>query len=207
MRSSKRHRNGNFYTMNKPLLIFDFDGTLADCKELHQNAFRKAAEEVCPGIEYTNEELEALPTKEKIKMLLAKGYVFDADKLYEIKQHLTMANIYKYIGPDQQLLRQLNDLKQNYIMCVNSNATRNFVDKCLSIMKLNCFDLVCTATEFPAKPDTFMYEHTMKWSGVKTQDTTIFEDSIVGINAARNTGANVVEVRNVSHLKELLSEY
>ena len=193
--------------MNKPLLIFDFDGTLADCKELHQDAFRQAALEVCPGIEYQDEELEALPTKQKIKLLLDKGFVFDADKLFEIKQHLTMANIYKYIGHDYELVKLLENLKKDYQICVNSNATRTFVDKCLSIMKLNLFDLVCTATEFPSKPDTFMYEHTIKWSHNTPDSTTIFEDSEVGINAAKETGARVIEVRDAKHLKELLSDY
>lgn len=193
--------------MNKPLLIFDFDGTLADCKELHQNAFRKAAVEVCSTIQFTDEEMEALPTKEKIKMLLSKGYIFDADKLYEIKQHLTMANIYKFIKPDQELFDHIIRLKQNHTICINSNATRQFVNKCLSIMKLDFFDLVCTATEFPAKPNTFMYDYTIKWSKALPSNTTIFEDSEVGINAAKKTGANVVEVNNTTHLKELLYDY
>lgn len=193
--------------MIKPLLIFDFDGTLADCKELHQYAFRQAALEVCPSIEYQNEELEALPTKQKIKLLLDKGFVFDADKLFEIKQHLTMANIYKYIEYDNELVNLLQNLKENYQICVNSNATRTFVDKCLSIMKLNLFDLVCTATEFPAKPSTFMYEYTMKWFNNTPDSTTIFEDSELGISAAKETGARVIEVRDAKHLKELLSDY
>ncbi len=200
-------RNGYYYTMNKTLLIFDFDGTLADCKKLHQDAFRQAALEVCPNIEYRDEDLEALSSKQKIKLLLEQGFVFDEDKLFEIKQHLTMLNIEQYIQYDPTLDILLDDLKQDYIMCVNSNATRSFVDNCLSIMQLKIFDLVCTATEFPSKPDTTMYEHTMQHFNISPSDTTIFEDSEVGINAAKKTGANVVTVTDAEHLKELLYDY
>ena len=43
---------------NIKTIIFDFDGTLADCKELHQVAFRNALELVCPEAVYKDEEIE-----------------------------------------------------------------------------------------------------------------------------------------------------
>ena len=58
------------------LLILDYDGTLADCKELHQQAFRKACMKVNNAIRYTNEEVEGMPTFVKIDYLKAKGYQF-----------------------------------------------------------------------------------------------------------------------------------
>ena len=67
-------------------IIFDFDGTLADCKELHQRAFRNALNSVCPEVEYTDEEIEGRPTREKIRILHSKGYEFNGDKLNELKQ-------------------------------------------------------------------------------------------------------------------------
>ena len=51
------------------LLIFDLDGTLVDCKELHQIAFRKAVEQQVPGADFDDDLIEGLPTTEKIKVL------------------------------------------------------------------------------------------------------------------------------------------
>ena len=53
--------------MSIKTIIFDFDGTLADCKELHQQAFRNAVITVCDGAEYDDELVEGRPTREKLK--------------------------------------------------------------------------------------------------------------------------------------------
>ena len=67
-------------------LIFDFDGTIADCKELHQDAFRRAVQQVCGNANYDDELVEGRPTREKIRILHTMGYEFNGDKLNEIKQ-------------------------------------------------------------------------------------------------------------------------
>jgi len=46
-------------------LIFDLDGTLVDCKQLHQDGFRWAVTTQIPNIEYTDHEVEGKPTTEK----------------------------------------------------------------------------------------------------------------------------------------------
>ena len=85
------------------LLILDYDGTLADCKELHQQAFRKACMKVNNAIRYTDEEVEGMPTFVKIDYLKAKGYQFDETLLMDLKQEYTMNDISKYVKFDQEL--------------------------------------------------------------------------------------------------------
>jgi len=194
--------------MESKLIIFDFDGTLADCKELHQIAFRNAVQQLCPDAEYSNSAVEGRPTREKIRILNTMGYKFNGDKLNEIKQAYTQAYLEDYVQYNHELWEQLQRLKQNYKLCVASNATEHFVLRSLEIMKLytdrgeQVFSKINTATDFPAKPDTTTFEDCMRWTGNTPENTIIFEDSAVGIQCALATGCTTIQVNDVKHTIE-----
>ena len=59
------------------------------------------------------------------------------------------------------------------------------------------FTKINTATDFPAKPDTTTFVDCMKYTGSSLATTAIFEDSPVGIQCAKATGAMVIEVDGV----------
>ena len=189
-------------------IIFDFDGTLADCKELHQIAFRNAVQELCPGAEFSNEDVEGRPTREKIRILHTMGYEFNGDKLNDIKQAYTQEHLAEYVKFNKELLDEMLRLKQRYKLCIASNATELFVLRSLSIMQMykesgqQVFDKINTTTDFPAKPDTTTFIDCMRWTGNTPDNTIIFEDSVVGIQCALNTGAQVVRVIDVDHTIE-----
>ena len=189
------------------LLILDYDGTLADCKPLHQQAFRRACMKVNNAIQYTDLEVEGMPTLIKIDYIKAKGYSFDETLLMDLKQEYTMNDLIKYVRFDQELKDIFVRLNEKYKLAVCSNATRKFVDRCLAIQELDMFDPVCTATEHKAKPEVDMYFYAMYHYGVSPMQTVIFEDSPLGIQAATATTAHVKQVSNVEHLKGLLNEY
>ena len=186
-------------------IIFDFDGTLADRKELHQIAFRNAVQELCPGAEFSNEDVEGRPTREKIRILHTMGYEFNGDKLNDIKQSYTQEHLADYVKYNDELLHEMLRLKQRYKLCIASNATELFVHKSLSIMQMykesgqQVFDKINTATDFPAKPDTTTFEDCMRWTGSIPDNTIIFEDSIVGIQCALATGCKTIRVVDVDH--------
>jgi beta-phosphoglucomutase-like phosphatase (HAD superfamily) len=117
-------------------LIFDFDGTLADCKELHQNAFREAVQKIFPSAEYDDELVEGRPTREKIRILHSMGYSFNGDKLNEIKQSLTQENLPQYIEFNPALYEQMERLSHSYKICLASNATEVFLHRSLEIMRI-----------------------------------------------------------------------
>ena len=184
--------------MSIKTIIFDFDGTLADCKELHQQAFRNAVITVCDGAEYDDELVEGRPTREKIKILKTMGYEFNADKLNEIKQHLTQEKLAEYVQFNPSLYEQMERLSHRYKLCVASNATELFLNRSLEILRIKDFMLkVNSATDFPAKPDTTTFFDCMRYTGSAPNTTAIFEDSPVGIQCAKSTGAWVIEVTDV----------
>ncbi len=189
-------------------IIFDFDGTLADCKELHQTAFRNAVEELCPDAEFNNEDIEGRPTREKIRILHTMGYDFNGDKLNDIKQAYTQEHLPEYIKYNEELRNEMLRLQKKYRLCVASNATELFVLRSLSIMQMykdsgeQVFEKINTATDFPAKPDTTTFFDCMRWTDSTPDNTIIFEDSVVGIQCALSTGAQVIRVTDVNHTIE-----
>ena len=189
-------------------LIFDFDGTLTDCKKLHQDAFRNAVKIVCPHAEYNDELVEGRPTREKMRILHTLGYEFNDTKLNEIKQSLTLENLSLYIKFNESLYQHLQRLSTKYKLCLATNATQVFVYKSLQVMEIkDLFTKINTATDFPAKPDTTTFFDCMRYTGSAPSTTVIFEDSDIGIQCARATGCKVVEVKDTQDTINKLEDF
>lgn len=188
------------------LLIFDLDGTLVDCKDLHRESFRQAISYQCPDIKFDDDEIEGLPTPVKINYLRNKGYKLTND-LDIIKRDYTNNNIHKYIKFNQELLDHFNRLYKKYKLCLASNSRSEFVFKCMNILKLWHFSAVYTRDYGPAKPDPWMYNECIRVVNTTPNNTVIFEDSPVGIEGAKKTTTNVIEINDSNHLIEKLYEF
>lgn len=191
-------------------LIFDLDGTLVDCKELHQQAFRNAVHNVCPTARYNDSDVEGLPTKEKIKYLQQLGYQCDAEKINQIKQQQTQERIHEFVKYSPALESKMKLLSEKYSLCVASNATQEFVYRTLDILKITrYFTMINTATQYPAKPDPLTFVDCMTGCHSNPYNTVIFEDSEVGLMTAKKVVVleNVVAVRDAQDLLDKLEEY
>lgn len=191
-------------------LIFDLDGTLADCKELHQAAFRSAVSLHCPDAVYQDEAIEGLPTREKIKYLQQQGYTFDSSKLNQTKQEYTQQHIGDYVIFNPDLEQEIIRLSKKYKVCLASNATQQFVYKSLDILKITSyFTLINTATQYPAKPDPLTFVDCMTACASNSFNTVVFEDSEVGILAAEKVVVknNVIRVRNAADTLRIIGEF
>ena len=181
------------------LIIFDFDGTIADCKGLHQHAFRVAFETLLPGCSYDEESLEGLPTTEKMRRLSSTGHVFDHTEFNRIKQHLTLTNLKDYICVNPELNQELTRLQGLSPLALCTNATAPFIYK--SLERMGCrhlFSRINTATTFPAKPDPYTFIEAMGHFSANHGNTTIFEDSPVGLECARKVCRDVRAVTDVA---------
>lgn len=187
------------------LIIFDLDGTLVDCKELHQAGFRWAVEQQVPGAEFHNEDVEGMPTTEKIRKLQQMGIPVTAE-IDQIKKEHTRAHVEEYIKFNPQLKQLFDRLYIKYRLSLCSNSRSEFVFKCLNVLQLWQFESVFSRDYGPAKPDPWMYNRAMEISGVTPDQTVIFEDSPVGIDAAKRSGARVVEVADSLDLMSRLAD-
>ena len=187
------------------LIIFDLDGTLVDCKELHQAGFRWAVEQQVPGAEFDNEDVEGMPTTEKIRKLQQMGIPVTAE-IDQIKKEHTRAHVEEYIKFNPQLKQLFDRLYIKYKLSLCSNSRSEFVFKCLNVLQLWQFESVFSRDYGPAKPDPWMYNRAMEISGVTPDQTVIFEDSPVGVEAAKRSGAFVIEVEDSGDLMSRVAD-
>jgi len=77
----------------------------------------------------------------------------------------------------------------------------------LNILDLWQFGCVYSRDYGPSKPDPWMFNECMRICDSKPSNTVIFEDSVVGIKAARATGSETIEVKDSNNLIEILYEF
>lgn len=191
--------------MTNRLIIFDLDGVLLDSKEVHFLALNTALELIA-GKEYiiTREEqhstFEGLPTNAKLKLLhsLKKLPLDIFEAVWKEKQNVTN-KLLNNLSIDQELQSHMKHIKDNNInIAVASNSIRETIDLCLESLGVkNYVDHIVSNEDVKnPKPHPEMYWKAMSYFGCITDDTVIFEDSIVGRLAALDSRATLIPVKN-----------
>jgi HAD superfamily hydrolase (TIGR01509 family) len=85
-------------------------------------------------------------------------------------------------------------------LALASNSPKQFVKNALvEARMIDCFEVVCTADDVTRrKPDPEIYFTVIDRLGLQPEDVLIFEDSPVGVEAARAAGCSVVMIDNGS---------
>jgi len=178
-------------------LIFDLDGTVANTMQNHFIAWRAA---VAPsGIDFTGEvfmQLTGMPkaaTIEKLNDLF--GTEMDIEEVSKKK-----AEVYKDLVAETQEILVVTDVVRKYHgklpMSIGTGSTQKGAKTTLSILGLETyFNPIITADDvqnFKPAPDTFL--KCAELMGVEPKDCLVFEDGILGIEAAKTAGMMVVDV-------------
>jgi HAD superfamily hydrolase (TIGR01509 family) len=191
------------------LIIFDFDGVVADCKELHYQSFNKALSLVDSKYVITREEhistFDGLSTKRKLELLIKiKQFPFTkVDQVFRDKQKFTMEMMDEHLHEDLRLSFILNALRvEGYKIYMASNAIRETVEKGLAKLGvINLFDKIYSNEDvLNQKPHPQIYMKCMVDAGVMPSETVIVEDSKHGRAAALASGAHVCGVDNPTDL-------
>ncbi len=188
-------------------LLFDMDGTLFDTEGFHTRAFLRIGEEY--------QIKPPLPLKEIHALLVGKAdhLVYDVVKNWEgfpdhwsaeefvrIKSNHLLDSL-KSLSPDQYfpialaaLLREARNTGLRLALVTSSEKI--ITRELLELAKLSdIFDLILTRDDCPHhKPHPWPYLRALETLGVSPEDSVIFEDSAVGLEAARAAGAHVVKV-------------
>ncbi len=185
------------------LIVFDFDGVIADCKELHFQSLNKALEQVDPKFTITREEhisvFDGLSTKKKLAMLSKlKGFPENRiEEVYDNKQVFTQIMLHVHLHQDDRLINILSRLKsEGYMIYMASNAIRQTIDNGLRLLGVSSFFDVIISNEDVKnqKPHPQIYLKAMVEAGVKPNETLIVEDSKHGRESATLSGAFVCGV-------------
>lgn len=178
-------------------LIFDLDGTLADTMPIHYIAWKNAAAKY--GIDFTTDLFSQLagiplyPTVEKLNQIFGKS--IDPKEMGDLKEEEFENNM--HLTPE---IKVVTDLVRKYHgkipMAVGTGGSRRLSLKSLDIIGLSgYFDILVTSEDvsnFKPHPETFL--KCAELMGVAPYDCEVFEDGLLGIQAAHTAGMMVVDV-------------
>lgn len=197
----------------KKLLIFDLDGVLLDCKEIHQDSFISSWNSLYPlyniNSVFHSKFLDGMNTYGKINYLENYFKIHtDRNKIFEIKQINTIKGLNNF-NYTTRLINVFNTLQKDYLLACASNSIKTTVNLILTKLNIiNYFNLILSNEDVQnPKPNPEIYLKTMKLLNIQAENTYIFEDSNIGLEAAHNSGANVIRIYDSKDLNLKFLEY
>lgn len=183
----------------RTLLIFDFDGTLADTSPLHARAFSEVLQPHGVAVDYP--AIAGMKTADAMgKLLGGAGVSLSGLEILELagaKQRLVRKLIQEELSPLPGVHPFLAWARERYRLAMYSSGSRGSVG--LALEKLGFsgwFDpMLCAEDVARAKPDPEGYLKVLQMAGVAAGHALVFEDSESGFRAAAAAGMEVVDVR------------
>ena len=181
-------------------LIFDCDGTLADTMPAHYQAWLEVLRP--HGIDFPEDRFYAMggmPT-DKIVVELAgeAGKVLDVDELVRQKAAAFLRKMGE-VRPIEKVVDVARANRGKLPMAVASGGQRRMVEMTLAqIGVLDWFPVVVTAEDtrhHKPEPDAFL--EAARRLGVAPAACTVYEDTDLGLEAARRAGMRAVDVRKM----------
>jgi len=180
-------------------LIFDLDGTVANTMQNHLKSWQEA---VSPyGIDFNADLFLSLTGKPRTATILKLNEQFgtnmDPVSVGKVKgsSFNTMVELTKEISVVADVVRKYHTILP---MSIGTGSTRNGAKKTLEVIEMShYFDFVITSNDITnpkPHPETFLKcAELMK---VQPKDCIVFEDGILGIEAAKEAGMMVVNVND-----------
>lgn len=180
-------------------LIFDLDGTIANTMPNHFKSWRKAV--VPYGIDFDAAlfmQLTGMPRTATIKKLNEMfGTKMNPVIVGKVKEdHFnTLVELTEEIEVVTDVIRKYHTILP---MSIGTGSTKNGAKKTLEVIGIeNYFDIVITADDIinhKPHPETFL--KCAELMGIEPQYCVVFEDGILGMNAAKEAGMMVIDVNN-----------
>lgn len=183
---------------NIKLILLDFDGTLVDTRKANAYAYIETLSEV--GVELTEKEyLEKYYGVRCIEFMRMLGFE-DSTKIAELRQR--KVELYPKYFDTVKLNTELWDWccmmrKMGAKVWIVSTGHADNIRNVMRYLNLeDGIDGIITGDDVEhSKPAPDPFLEAMRREGVTPAETIIFEDSAVGIEAARRTGAPYVVIR------------
>ncbi len=177
--------------------LFDCDGTIADSMPLHYIAWRTAlAEWNCTFSEELFYSWGGLPVAKIISLLNEERNLrMPVEELARRKEQLYYDSIHE-LKAVPEVLEHIEAQHGRIPFAVVSGSTRDSVEASLRTLKLlEKFEtLVCAGDYRSGKPDPEAFLVAASRLRVEPQDCLVFEDTDMGIEAARAAGMQSVRV-------------
>jgi HAD superfamily hydrolase (TIGR01509 family) len=178
--------------------IFDCDGTLADTMPLHYQAWVEALSARGAALsEQLFYDLGGVPTADIVRILNDRfAYTLDVEETAHAKEVL-YEELLPRARPVDRVITLVREYHGHYPLAVASGGIRRLVDKTVSALGLSDhFLTVCTAEDVErGKPDPDLFLLAASRINVPAEDCIVFEDSELGLEAARRAGMQPIDVR------------
>lgn len=183
----------------KQLLIFDFDGTVADTTPLHAAAFEHVLSPLGIAVHYPS--IAGMKTEDAmVQSAHSCGRVLSPNQLallVKAKQATVREMIASRLEPLPGIDGFLNWALKHYRLSMATSGSRGTVS--LALEKLgyvNWFSpLVCAEDVERAKPHPDLFMKVLDLTHIDCSDALVFEDSEAGFAAAHNAGIDFLDVR------------
>jgi sugar-phosphatase len=184
------------------LLIFDFDGTLADSSPLHAEAFAAVLGPL--GLKVDYKTIAGLKTRDALgRVLGAAGHTVpqeELDAMAKAKQHRARELISERLQPLPGVDSFLRWSRPRFRLGICSSGSCGTVGMALEKLGYQGWfePLVCAEDVVRAKPDPEGFLKVLSLAAVPAEHALVFEDSEAGLKAARQAGLQAVDVRVIS---------
>ena len=181
--------------MKDKLAIFDMDGTLFDTSETNYHAYHEALMPFsvqldhdyfvskCNGRHYT----EFLPE--------IMGSTAEIEEVHKRKKEAYALNL-KYAKLNVHLMNNIKMIRNDYYTAIVTTASKKNTLEILQFFDCQeLFDLILTQEDIcHVKPNPEGFLKAMSFFNIDPFHTIIYEDSDVGIEAAKASGATVIKI-------------
>ena len=182
----------------RKLLIFDFDGTIADTTALHAAAFIEVLTPLGVDVDYRS--IAGLKTLDAMKKCLDNAHYSLTEpeifELVQLKQHSVRRMISRELHPLPAVDDFLRWVRSSCRLSMVTSGSRGTVN--LSLEQLGYtgwFEpLICADDVHNAKPDPEGFLKVLHHTGISADQALVFEDSEAGFEAARNAGLAYIDV-------------
>lgn len=184
---------------DKCLLIFDFDGTVANTTPLHAAAFAQVLGPLGVSVDYP--QIAGMKTLDAMRKCFAEaGRSLSEDDLNQLvaaKQQTVRQMIARDLLPLPGVDEFLRWAQSRYRLGMATSGSRGTVELALGKLGyLGWFDpLVCADDVVHAKPDPEGFLTVLQITGTPKHEALVFEDSPAGFEAAQAAGLSCVDAR------------
>lgn len=177
-------------------IITDLDGTLVDTFDANFMSYRKSFAEI--GYELSLDSYRMCFGLRFDDFMAQMGIVssLEKKKIQEMKKEYYPI-FFHLLKPNKVLIDLLTSFHDRGLLtAIASTARKENLMNVLDFMKLApVFDVIFAGKDVSkGKPDPEIYLKTMEFLKVSPDETLIFEDSEIGISAARASGAKFIHV-------------
>ena len=179
-------------------LIFDLDGTLSNSLPVHMATWNKVGETY--GFKFDPQimlEMTGRATIEFARHIVAYyGLSVDPEEIVKLKQK-SFRDSAQLLEPVDEIITIVKEYYGKLPMAVGTGASRKSTEVQLNELGIaRYFDVIVTADDVirhKPNPDTFL--KCAELMGVATEKCQVFEDGVLGIEAAKKAGMMVTDVR------------